>query len=256
MRLVINSLVVLLVLSSVSCVSKKKYDELMASKQATDAALAETQNRVKALETDNATLKSTMESEKNRLNGEISGLRKDLDATKGQVAQVQEKLNMTQAELDKIKNEINGIFSAYQESGLKLEERDGALYVVTSQPVKYRSGSYGLSRAEKQALSELAETLKKNPKLTLLVDGHTDSDKVNAGASFQDNWQLSTLRSLAVVRELVKKGVNPAQVAAAGYADTKPMGDNKTRDGKAMNRRTEIKANPDLKGILDAAKKN
>lgn len=256
MRLVIKSLVLLLALGLVSsCVSKKKYDELLASKQASDAALAETQNRVKGLEQDNATLKSEMESEKTRMNGEIASLRKDLDATKGEVKMVQDKLSMTQAELDKIKSEINGIFGAYEKSGLKLEERDGELYVITS-PMSYRSGSYSLTRAEKQALSELATTLKNNPALKLMVEGHTDADKVSPGASFQDNWELSTLRAVAVVRELVKQGVNPSQVAASGAGDTMPMGDNKTKEGKAKNRRTEVKADPNMKALMDAVKKN
>jgi len=254
MRLGLKSLIVLLSLGLVSsCVSKKKYDELAASKQATDAALAETQNRVKGLEQDNAKLKADMEAEKNRLNGEIASLRNDLNATKGQIGQVQEKLNMTQAQLDKVKSEINGVFAAYEKSGLKLEERGGALYVITS-PVSYRSGSYALSRAEKQALAELAMTLKNNPDVKLQIEGHTDADKVGGGAGYQDNWELSTLRALNVVRELIKKGASPSQVYAAGRGDSMPVGDNKTRDGKAQNRRTEVKIDPSLKAIRDAVK--
>jgi chemotaxis protein MotB len=254
MRLVFNFLILVLTVGVLSsCVSKKKYDELAAGKQASDAALAETQNRVKGLEQDNAKLKADMEAEKNRLNGEIASLRNDLNATKGQIGQVQEKLNMTQAQLDKIKSEINGIFTAYEKSGLKLEERGGALYVVTS-PVSYRSGSYGLTRAEKQALAELATTLKNNPDVKLQIEGHTDADKVSAGASFQDNWELSTLRALSVVRELIKQGANPSQVYAAGRGDSMPKGDNKTREGKAQNRRTEVKIDPSLKAIRDAVK--
>ena len=256
MRLVLKSLLVLLSLGLVSsCVSKKKYDDLMASKQQSDAALADTQKRVKSLEQDNATLKSDMEAEKTRLNGELSGLRKDLDATRGQMNMVQEKLNMTQAELTKIKDEINGIFATYEKSGLKLEERDGALYVIAA-PISYRSGSYSLTKAEKAALAELAMTLKNNPAVKIQIEGHTDNVKVNSGASYQDNWELSARRALAVVRELVKKGASPAQVSVAGRADTMPKGDNSTRDGKAQNRRTEVKVDASIKALIDAAKKN
>ena len=89
MRLILNFLVVVMALSTLqSCVSKKKYDELLASKEATDAALAETQANVKSLEEQNAELNSTLESEKERLNGEIAGIKTDLDATKSQMAQV------------------------------------------------------------------------------------------------------------------------------------------------------------------------
>ncbi len=86
MRLIAKFLILTLVLGSVTaCVSKKKFDELQASKDAVDRALTETQARVKALEGQNAELQSTLESEKARLNGEIAAIRKDLDATKGQM---------------------------------------------------------------------------------------------------------------------------------------------------------------------------
>ena len=162
---------------------------------------------------------------------------------------------MTQAELTKIKDEINGIFTTYEKSGLKLEEKNGGLYVITA-PISYRSGSYSLTRAEKEALAELAMTLKNNPAVKIQIEGHTDNVKVNSGASYQDNWELSARRALAVVRELVKKGASPAQVSVAGRADTMPKGDNSTRDGKAQNRRTEVKVDASMKSLLDAAKKN
>jgi chemotaxis protein MotB len=255
MRLVLNLLVVVLALGSLqSCVSKKKFNELLASKEAADKALAETQAKVKSLEADNATLKSSMEAEKARMNGEIASLRKDLDATKSQVAAVQSKLDMTSAELTKVKSEINGIFANYKSSGLGLEEKDGRLYITTGQPVSFGSAAYALTKSQKSAIVQLATTLKSNPKLKVLVEGNTDTDKVSKGSALGDNWQLSSYRALAVCRELVKNGVNPAQVAAVGRGDTMPKGDNSTKAGKATNRRTEVVADPDLNGLLQAAK--
>lgn len=256
MRLVLKLLVVVIALGSMqSCVSKKKFDELMASKAAADAALAQTQSQLKTLQDEKNALAAQMEAEKARMNGEMTSLRNDLNATKGQVAQVQEKLNMTQAELDKLKTEINGIFATYSNSGLSLEDRGGRLYVITD-PIQYRSGSYNLSRAERDAIDKLAETLKANPNLKILVEGHTDNVKVNAGSGLGDNWQLSSMRALNVVRRLVKGGVNPNQVAAVGRGDSMPAADNATREGKAANRRTVVVPDADLKGIMDAVKKN
>jgi len=256
MRLMTYSLVATLALGSlVSCVSKQKYDELLSGKAASDAALADTQNKLKKLEDDKNALAAQFESEKNRLNGEIGSIRSDLNNTKSQVAAVQEKLNMTAAQLAKVKEEINGVFATYDGSGLKLEERDGRLYVVTS-PVSYKSGSYRLSKTERDALKGLAESVKKNPNIKLLIEGHTDNAKVNAGSALVDNWQLSTLRSLAIVRELVKNGVNPAQVAAVGRGENHPKASNGDKAGKAANRRSEVVVDYPLKGVLDAAKKN
>lgn len=256
MRFLTYLLIVAFALGSFqSCVSKKKYDDLVTGKSASDAALADTQNKLKKLEEDKNALAAQFESEKTRMNGEIGSIKTELNNTKSQIAKVQEKLNMTSAELDKVKAEINGVFAAYEGSGLKLEERDGRLYVMTS-PVNYKSGSYRLNRAERDAIKGLAESVKKNPNLKLLIEGHTDNVKVNSGSALQDNWQLSTFRSLAIVRELVKNGVNPNQVAAVGRGESMPKSANSDKVGKAANRRSEVVVDVPLKGILDAAKKN
>lgn len=161
---------------------------------------------------------------------------------------------MTQAELDKIKAEINGTFSAYTDSGLSMEERDGQLYVVTSEAVTYRSGSTRLSKAQREALNSLAETLKANPKVKILVEGHTDDEKMKEGAGYTDNWDLSVARAMKVVRYLVRKGVSPDQLAAVGQGEYAPVGDNETADGRAKNRRTEVKPNPNVGGIFKGNK--
>ena len=252
MRLILNVLVVVLVLGSLqSCVSKKKYDELLASKEATDAALAETQSQVKNLEETNAQLEQTMNEQKETMEGQIAELRDDLNATKTQVDEVSKKLQMTEEELAMVKDEINSIFGSYKDSGLSLEERDGRLYVVTDPGLAYRSGSYSLSSDERSALEELASTLKNNPALSILVEGHTDDQTVKAGASFQDNWELSSKRALSVVRTLVKNGVDPSQVAAVGRGDAMPVGDNETSEGRSENRRTVIMPNPDLSKVIN-----
>ncbi|MFN0202182.1 MAG: OmpA family protein [Bacteroidia bacterium] len=254
MRQIIGLLIFCLAVGSFqSCVSKKKFDELTASKAASDKALAETQASLKTLQGENENLKTSMEAEKARMSGEIAGIRKDLDAAKGQVSQVQEKLNMTQAELDKLRKEIDGIFADYETSGLKVEDRDGRLYIVTSEPVNYSSGSSKLSKAERKAIGELANTLKNNPKLSILVEGHTDSQKYPRGAGY-DNWDLSVDRAMSVVRELVKKGVNPNQVAAVGRGDTTPAADNGSATGRTENRRTVVAPDPKLGEILKAGK--
>ena len=245
MRLVVKLLIFVLAVGTFqSCVSKKKYDELLAAKEATDQALAETQQNLKTLQEEKDALEAEYNAEKDRLNGEIASIKSDLDATKAEVSKVNEKLSMTEAELKKLQDEINGMFSAYTNSGLKMEERGGELYVVTSNPVNYRSGSASLSKDQRDALDSLAETLKANPNVSILVEGHTDDDQMVQGASYADNWELSLERAKRVVRRLIKSGVNPDQLAISGKGEHDPKGDNETADGKATNRRTEIRPNP------------
>lgn len=65
--------------------------------------------------------------------------------------------------------------------------------------------------------------------------GHTD----NIGNA-EDNKQLSQARAESVKRQLIEYGVNPANIQAFGYGDTKPVAPNDTEEGRALNRRVEI----------------
>ncbi|MCI5084085.1 MAG: OmpA family protein [Saprospiraceae bacterium] len=251
MRLILNLLVFFLVVGlTQSCVSKKKYDELVAAKEATDRALAETQEQVKQLQEEKDALAAEMESEKARLNGEIQNIKSQLDATKNEVANVKKELTATEKELEDLRMQIDGIFNKYKESGLSLENRDGQLFVVTKSPVNYNSGSYRVDSDERSAIAELAEKLKANPELTILVEGHTDDQKVKEGASYADNWELGYKRAMSIVNRLLKEGVNANQVSAVTRGDTQPVGDNDSADGRSENRRSVVKPHVELGNLI------
>lgn len=68
------------------------------------------------------------------------------------------------------------------------------------------------------------------------IAGHTDSD-----GSEQSNKELSLARAEAVKMYLIQKGVAEGQLIAKGYGELMPISDNETEEGKAKNRRTELK---------------
>lgn len=72
------------------------------------------------------------------------------------------------------------------------------------------------------------------------IEGHTDDTPVSVDSEFLSNWELSTTRAANVLHYLSALGVNEKQFSLAGYADTRPMFDNTTREGKAYNRRVDI----------------
>ena len=257
MRLVVKLLVICFAIGSFqSCVSKKKYDELTEAKTATDQALAQTQEQVKTLQGDVENMKSDMESQKSNYESQISTINDDLKAKDSKIAQMDTELSTTKEELQRVKDEINGIFATYTESGLTLEEKDGNLYVTTGAPMNYRSGSAYLTRDQREAIDALAETLKNNPNVSVMIEGHTDDDKLVAGAAYKDNWDLSVARAMSVVRRLVKQGVKPEQLSASGRSYFDPAGSNDSADGKAMNRRTAVKADVDLAKLKNAGGSN
>lgn len=85
-------------------------------------------------------------------------------------------------------------------------------------------------------LNRIAEAFKLYPKLVIEISGHTD----NKG-SRKTNLKLSQARAQAVVDYLVSIGVPRERLIAKGYADTQPIADNKTEEGRQLNRRVEAK---------------
>ncbi len=85
-------------------------------------------------------------------------------------------------------------------------------------------------------LDQIVALMKDNPSLRIQINGHTD----NVGKP-QDNLLLSRNRSKAVVNYLISKGIEANRLASQGYGETQPLADNNTAEGRAKNRRTEMK---------------
>lgn len=86
-----------------------------------------------------------------------------------------------------------------------------------------------------EELEVLNEFMKSRPTVSVRIEGHTD----NTGNPKQ-NKALSLLRAEAVRTYMLKKGVDPKRIQAVGLGSAKPIGDNGTEFGRALNRRTEI----------------
>jgi outer membrane protein OmpA-like peptidoglycan-associated protein/tetratricopeptide (TPR) repeat protein len=100
----------------------------------------------------------------------------------------------------------------------------------------YQTNKFNLQPESAFELDKIVQLLKDNPTLVIEIDGHTD----NVGI-VKYNLLLSTNRAKEVVKYLVSKGIAAKQLLAKGFGSSKPIADNKTEQGKAKNRRTELK---------------
>lgn len=119
---------------------------------------------------------------------------------------------------------------------VKLDPR-GLVVVLSTDDVTFASGSWALEEGAKAALDDLFGPLAGiyNP---VVIEGHTDNRPMSGGLT---NWELSANRSGAVVRYLIEeRGINPARLAAAGYAEVRPIDSNDTAAGRRRNRRVEL----------------
>ena len=84
-------------------------------------------------------------------------------------------------------------------------------------------------------LDNVVLLMNENPKLKIQIGGHTD----NVGKP-EDNLKLSLGRAVSVVNYLLGKGIKNDRLTFKGFGETKPIADNKTEQGRSLNRRTEL----------------
>jgi chemotaxis protein MotB len=103
----------------------------------------------------------------------------------------------------------------------------------------FESGSAQMKATSQDAFDRIANLLRARD-YRLRIEGHTDNVPIHTG-QFASNWELSTARATELVRLLiVRDGFSPARLSAAGYAEYHPVSDNRTNEGRGMNRRVDI----------------
>jgi len=113
------------------------------------------------------------------------------------------------------------------------------LVVSFTQAALFPSGADVISTSAYGGIGKVADALVKIPN-PVRLEGHTDSDPINT-LRFQDNWELSSARSIAVLNILTARFHVPHQrFSVAGYADVAPIATNETEEGRAKNRRVDI----------------
>jgi chemotaxis protein MotB len=118
----------------------------------------------------------------------------------------------------------------YNERGIRI--------IIFPDQILFESGSARIRPGFREILDRLYEPLTRL-RNRIEIQGHTDSVPINT-ATFPSNWELSAGRAGAVIRYFEQKGMPPARLQAAGYADTIPRAENTTREGRAKNRRVEL----------------
>lgn len=126
-------------------------------------------------------------------------------------------------------------------SGVDVTETDNGQAILVNLPdgVTFDVGSSTLKPQFRETLDKIAASMNQYPNSLIDVYGHTDSTGSDAF-----NQTLSVNRASTVANYLASKGVSAARIRSQGFGETMPVGDNATADGRAKNRRVEIKIVP------------
>jgi chemotaxis protein MotB len=205
-----------------------------------EAARSQLSKESKQLRTQNAYLKNiNRQQQKN-----ISELKLELEKRRSVIqlqGQVIQLLDDTKKTIEtSLKDQI-----AAQE--IEIVEIDDKLKVIFVDKILFDSGSVEINPRGKELLMIMADSLKENKEQNIVVEGHTDDVPLSAALRkrFPSNWELSTARAAAVARFFQQTGgIQPERLSARGYSFYRPVGSNKTEEGRHQNRRIEIILGP------------
>lgn len=116
--------------------------------------------------------------------------------------------------------------------------QDRSLSFRISSEILFESGQADLSLGGLALLRRLLPVLRESPH-PIAVHGHTDALPIRS-ARFPSNWELSGARAGSVVRYFEANGVDRQRLRAVGFADTRPLANNASAEGRALNRRVEL----------------
>ena len=245
---------------------KADNDKLQANYAATDKSLKTLQASYNALEKDsnealtaninkNRELLAQLEAKEKSLAAEqarLNKLKSDLEASSKRLSELESYIAAKDASMKKLKETLMKSLKAFDGKGLTVHEKDGKVYVSMENKLLFQTGSWAVNSEGKTAVVEVGKVLAQNPDLSVLIEGHTDDDKItgNLGGGIENNWDLSTKRATAIVTILSEnKGVNKQNLTAAGRGEFAPLMSNDTQEGKSKNRRIEIILTPKLDEI-------
>ncbi|MDE6451362.1 MAG: OmpA family protein [Odoribacter sp.] len=267
-----------LLISVTSCVSKKKFTLAESGRLAALSREKALNKSLKQLQEENTRLKKQiayLEGDTTRMGESIREYRESLYSNLSEqdkltmllkdkmsklaereatINKLQEEINTQNEKVAALLNSVKDALLGFNSEELTVTQKNGKVYVAMSDKLLFESGSAQVNKQGKTALGKLAEVLKKQTDIDVMIEGHTDSKPIKT-VQFKDNWDLSVVRATSVVRILTKDyNVNPLQIVPSGRSEYMPVDSNDTAEGRAHNRRTEIIMAPRIDKLMDILK--
>ncbi|MEK6492477.1 OmpA/MotB family protein [Myroides odoratimimus] len=226
--------------------------ELQQERSNLNAEIAAAQNKLRDLESSYNNLEKHSEETLKAEAARLAKAKTELEEKSRRVAELESILAANDKQMRALKDNLSNALNAFEGRGLTIEQKNGRVYVSMENKLLFKSGSWTISDDGKEAVVELGKVLADNPDITVLIEGHTDNDKIlgNLGDGVKTNWDLSTKRSLTIVSILEQTPhIDKRNLTAAGRSEYAPLSSNNTAEGKAKNRRIEVILTPNLDKI-------
>ena len=184
----------------------------------------------------------------NNKKAELEKLSIELVKREKRVNELEEIIANKDAIVKALKDKVAKALLGFKDKGLSVEQKDGKVYISMDAKLLFASGSTKVDAQGVKALKELAKVLEDLVDLEILVEGHTDTDKMKSSSHPADNWELSVLRATSVVKIMLKNSqMNPTTISASGRSEFIPV----DPENKAKNRRIEVVLIPKLDELFE-----
>ncbi|MDR9400051.1 MAG: OmpA family protein [Psychroflexus sp.] len=281
MRTIKLTAVVLIFTTLNACVSKKKFiakqDELEQTKDALESAreqndllnedlnsmknaVADYNSKIKQLQSENSEKLEILDDGAVMNDESKQAMRntlKNVDSKKlAQAKTLNDSVNLAIAY--NIKQALSEDYgSDLDDNMLNVQVSQPVVKITISNKILFSSGSYKVNKKATSLLQRVADMVKKEENMDVMVEGHTDNKKVLRGSNVKDNWDLSSERATAVVRIMESKfNVQGERLIASARSEYVPVAENTTTKGRQRNRRTSIIVIPDVQKFLSLLKSN
>jgi len=227
------------------CVSSGKYTQVEQDRDLLSTSNDNLKKQVEDLNQKSQALeqeRTALAAEKTDLEGRLADL-----ATREQALGI--KLQESEGESKKLKGTYDGLVSSLQKElkagQIQVKQLRDGLSVNVAQEILFDSGSAALDGNGREVLKRVAVQLKKS-NYQVVVTGHTDNKRISAALAkhYPTNWELAAARASSVVRLFANSGLASSRLLVASVADNQPVAANNTEDGRAKNRRIEIRLRP------------
>ena len=172
----------------------------------------------------------------------------DLEARSARVEELENLLAAREKAAEVLRSRLQKALLGFEANGLTVEQKDGKVYVSLEAKLLFASGSAEVDQSGREILRKLGDVIATQSDLEIIIEGHTDTDKLSSTSIPRNNWELSVLRSTAVLDIIMgQPGVDPAILTASGRGEYHPV----DPDDKSKNRRIEIILAPHLDDLFD-----
>ncbi len=184
------------------------------------------------------------------LNGAMSvlegGVRSEVSHHRQQLATPIDAQEETAESVNRIASAVVEANEFIDEGGgpaITLEDAEEGFMITLPAKVLFRDGSAEIVGDDSILfLKRVAQIVSSFPKdVEVSVRGYTDDRKINNNPLYKDNWELSAARAISVVKQLVENGVSSKSIHGAGFGEFRPIATNFTEEGRAKNRRVEVR---------------